>query len=285
MSSFFYLTLSILFSSVVALTMKAANAGKVPFWPLLGINYLVCTICLLAWGGAQTLESNTPLTWGLSVFIGTMFVFCLWLFNKAISAQGLALSTTLMRLSAVIPTLGSLFFFSEATTFCQLIGIGLAFLSLPLAGREPIQFNMAGKKAFRGIMWGLFLFVAYGITDFMFKVQAEFVPSVDPKAFMSGIFATALILTLPCLKNGRPPLISGLLWGVILGFSNLLATYFWIRTLQNIPGSVAYPTLGIGIILTTTLVSQMLWKEKLRPANYLFLILACVAVVFINSGG
>ena len=126
MSSFFYLTLSILFSSGVALTMKAANAGKVPFWPLLGINYLVCTICLLAWGGAQTLEQNTPLTWGLSVFIGTMFVFCLWLFNKAISAQGLALSTTLMRLSAVIPTLGSLFFFFEATNKQQRENLGPA---------------------------------------------------------------------------------------------------------------------------------------------------------------
>jgi len=181
--------------------------------------------------------------------------------------------------------IGIFILFSEPTTLFQLMGIVLAFLILPLAGREPIQFDLSGKKALSGIKWGLFLFVAYGITDFMFKIQAEFIPSTEPKAFMTGIFATALVLSLPYLKKDVPSLMPCLFWGVILGLSNMLATYFWIRTLQSIPGTVAYPTLGIGVILMTTLATQMLWKEKLRLANYSFLILACIAVLLINIGG
>ncbi len=35
----------------------------------------------------------------------------------------------------------------------------------------------------------------------------------------------------------------------------MLATYFWIHTLSHLPGSIAYPTLGLGVIVVTTLVS------------------------------
>lgn len=163
------------------------------------------------------------------------------------------------------------------------MGICLAFFSLPFAGKEPIRFDRAGKKALKGALWGLSLFLVYGVTDFMFKVQAEFVPSVDPKAFMTSIFGTALVLTLPRLKHHRSPLRPCLLWGVALGVNNLLATYFWIMTLDQMPGTIAYPILGVGIILMTTLISLALWKETLRPANWACLVMACFAVFLINT--
>jgi len=62
-----------------------------------------------------------------------------------------------------------------------------------------------------------------------------------------------------------------------------LTTYFWFRALAHIPGSIAFPTLGLGVIAITTLAGLMIWHEKLRPANYLFLGLACLAVLLINS--
>ncbi len=50
------------------------------------------------------------------------------------------------------------------------------------------------------------------------------------------------------------------------------------------PGSVAFPTLGLGVIVVTTLASLLIWRERLRPENYTFLILASVAVFLINLG-
>ena len=73
-----------------------------------------------------------------------------------------------------------------------------------------------------------------------------------------------------------------LIWGFVLGATNVLATYFWIRTLAQIPGSVAYPTLGLGVIAVTTVASLVIWSERLRPANYTFLALACLSVFLIN---
>jgi multidrug transporter EmrE-like cation transporter len=279
-----YLALAILFSSGVALSMKGGNRPSVNLWQFLAVNYVVCTAGLIAWGAWKTLDDNSLFMWLLGMFTGIMYVLCLWLFNKAIQAQGLALSTTLMRLSAAIPTLGSLIFFSETTGLFQALGILLAFLCLPLASREPLRFRHPEKTAFQGILWGLLLFAAYGVTDFVFKIQAELAPQADPKAFMATIFGTALILTLPRLKGLKHPGNACLFWGTALGTTNVLATWFWIRALSHLPGAIAYPTLGLGVIAVTTLISLFFWKETLRPANFLFLAMACVAVFLINAG-
>ena len=133
------------------------------------------------------------------------------------------------------------------------------------------------------MMWGILLFGAYGLTDFSFKVLAEMDPLADPKAFMVPIFGTALLITLPSLfKQGRPEK-GSLLWGTILGVTNVLTTFFWFNALALIPGSIAFPTLGLGVITITTLAGLMIWREKLRPANYAFLALACISVLFVNS--
>ena len=262
--------------------MKVANAKNLKLGQFLAVNYLVCSLGLLGWGAWRTLGFNSPFIWSLGIFVGIMYVLCLWLFNRAIASGGLALSTTLMRLSAVIPTLGSLILFAKQTNLYQILGIVLAFVCLPLASKEPVRFNQAGKEALKGMIWGLLLFAAYGMTDFAFKVQAELEPLADPNAFMATIFGTALLFTFPQLFKGIKPTKDCLFLGFVLGLTNVLATYFWIRTLTHIPGSVAFPTLGLGVIAFTTLASLLVWRERLRPANFTFLVLASVAVFLIN---
>lgn len=283
MNAVFFLILSIISSSGVALSMKVADHLDIKPGPLIAVNYLVCTVTVLAWGGWESVSSNSMLVWVLSVFIGVMYVLSLWLFNRAIAAEGLALSTTLMRLSAAIPTLGSLLLFAEQATLYQIIGIVVAFVSLPLASKEPLRFGLGGQQEYKSFIWGFLLFAVYGITDFSFKIQAELEPLADPKGFMTGIFVVALLLTLPRLarKGLTRPCLT---WGFVLGTANMLATYFWIRTLADLPGSVAYPTLGLGVIIVTTVVSLTFWKEKLRPANYFFLALSSLAILLINIG-
>jgi drug/metabolite transporter (DMT)-like permease len=282
MNGILLLILAIFFSSGVAITMKVANAKGLDLGQFLAVNYLVCTLSILSWGAWRTLSMNSIFIWSLGIFVGMMYVLCLWLFNRSIAVGGLALSTTLMRLSAVLPTLGSLLLFSEQANLYQILGIVLAFICLPLASKEPLQFDQAGKEALRGMIWGLLLFAAYGLTDFAFKIQAELESSADPKALMVTIFGTALLLTLPQFFKRTRPSRHCFLWGFVLGATNVLATYFWIRTLTHIPGSVAYPTLGLGVITVTTVLSLAIWREKLRSTNYAFLALACLAVILIN---
>ena len=279
-----FLLLAIIFSSGVAITMKVANASKLRLGQFLAVNYIVCLLALLTWSLWHKPVSNSIFVWSLGIFIGTMYVLSLWLFNRSISLTGLALSTTLMRLSSALPTLGSLILFAEHTNQYQVLGLILAFACLPLASKEPMRFGRTGKEAWKGMLWGMLLFAVYGLTDFMFKIQAELEPLNDPSSFMATIFGTALLLTFPQLFKETRPSKQCVSWGVVLGTTNVLTTYFWIRTLAHLPGSVAYPMLGLGVITLTTLASLLIWQEKLRPANYAFLALASVSVFLINLG-
>ncbi|MFC1875659.1 EamA family transporter [Thermodesulfobacteriota bacterium] len=284
MSGILFLVLSVIFSSGVAISMKVANARKLRLGQFLAVNYIVCLLALLVWSAWQTPGRNSVFIWFLGIFIGVMYVISLWLFNRSISATGLALSTTLMRLSSALPTLGSLILFAEHTNLYQVLGLILAFACLPLASKEPIRFGQTGKEVWKGMLWGLLLFAVYGMTDFTFKIQAELEPLTNPGGFMATIFGTALLLTFPQLFKGTRPSKQCLFWGVVLGTMNVLTTYFWIRTLAHLPGSVAYPSLGLGVIAITTLASLLIWREKLRPANFAFLFLASVSVILINLG-
>jgi drug/metabolite transporter (DMT)-like permease len=284
MNGIAFLTLAVIFSSGVAMTMKVANANGLNLGQFLAINYIVCLLTLLSWSIWQKPDSNSLVVWFLGIFIGVMYVLSLWLFNRSISATGLALSTTLMRLSSALPTLGSLILFAEQTSSYQVLGLILAFTCLPLASKEPMRFGRAGKETWKGMLWGILLFAIYGLTDFTFKIQSELEPLANPGGFMATIFGTALLLTFPQLFKGARPERQCIFWGAVLGTTNVLATFFWIRTLTHLPGSVAYPMLGLGVITLTTLASLLIWHEKLRPANYAFLALASVSVFLINLG-
>ena len=137
-------------SSGVAITMKVASAKNLKLGQFLAVNYLVCSLVILGWGAWRTLGFNSPFIWSLGIFVGIIFLLCLWLFDRAIASGGLALSATLMRLSAGIPTLGSLILFAEQTKLNQVLGIVLAFVCLPRASKEPLRFDQADKEALIG---------------------------------------------------------------------------------------------------------------------------------------
>jgi fatty-acid desaturase len=66
-------------------------------------------------------------------------------------------------------------------------------------------------------------------------------PLANPHATMATNFGTALLFTFPQLLTGIQPAKDCLVWGFVLGVTNILATYFWINTLTHMPGSVAFP--------------------------------------------
>ena len=68
------------------MTMKVANVKNLKLGQLLAVNYLVCSLGLLAWGAWRTIGHNSAFIWSLGIFVGVMYVLCLWLFNRAIAS-------------------------------------------------------------------------------------------------------------------------------------------------------------------------------------------------------
>ncbi|MBN1448358.1 MAG: hypothetical protein JXA28_10545 [Bacteroidetes bacterium] len=277
-----FLFLSVLCSVGIAVTFTFADRRGHPTFALFVVNYIVATaVALLASGGTLGIVRD-PAPFALGIVMGALFVWCFFLFMTTVNKLGMVIPVSLMRLSAVLPTAGSILVFAEVPLLRQVAGIVVAFAALPLASREPITARTLRPLLHGGLGWGLVLFFSYGATDFLFKVQKEAFPHVLPYELLTVIFLTATLITGTAAWLRRERITPAvLLAGLLLGVLNLFSTYFFILALGDLPGIVVYPANGIGIILLSTLVGVLLWKEKLTLRNGIYIALAAVALLLI----
>ncbi len=278
-----YLALAVLCSVGIATIIKYAGIKGYPSFVLFATNYLVATFgALIGSGGKVAPFGDAPLLL-LTVFLGGLFIWCFWILMMSVKKLGMVLPVTLMRISAVIPTLASILLFGEAPMLMQIIGISLAFIALPLAARGPVTKGDIQTLFGSGFGWGLVLFFSYGLTDFLFKLQKEHFPVGNLYEVLVVIFGTAFVIgsTAVIVRKERisaPVVISG----AVLGVLNMFAAYFFMSAIGVLPGVVVFPVNGIGVILLSTLVGVLVWKEKLAPRNYIALSLAVAALLFLS---
>lgn len=277
-----FLLLSILCSVSIAHLLKYVEGKSIAKFALFATNYLVGT--LVACGGSyrelQRLRVG-PFIW-LGMIVGALFVCSYVLMTLSFRQLGVTIPVSLMRLSAVLPTFGSIIFFSELPQPLQVIGIILAFLSLPLTREERLVFTNPRQIFHNGFGWGIMLFFTFGAANFIFKVQRELFHSPNPYYFLAIIFFTAFLVSTTVAivqKVTFTPAAIG--YGVLLGGLNVFASYSLMSALNVLPGIVVYPINGVGTIVLSALTSMLLWKERLTRSNYAFIALASIALLLI----
>ncbi len=277
-----FLLLSITCSIIIAHLFKYAEEQAIPMFGLFAVNYLVGSFVAF-WGCSPGFRQqlSSPLLI-LGALVGVLFVCSYVLMVLSMKKLGVTIPVSLMRLSAVLPTFGSMVFFAEIPEPLQVLGITLAFLSLPLASQDKLLLKSIPEIFHNGFGWGLMLFVVFGITNFAFKMQRELISLSNPYHFLVIIFPAAFLVSGIMVLRQKivfTKIIVGL--GIILGIINLFSSYFFMEALQSFSGIVVYPINGIGIILGSALTSIFLWKERLTGTNYIFIALASVALLMI----
>lgn len=277
-----FLFLSVLCSVGIAVTFKFADHRGHPTFALFVVNYVIATATALVGSGGSLAILHDPVPLLLGILLGGLFVWSFFLFMHTVKKMGMVIPVSLMRLSAVLPTVGSILLFAEIPALRQIAGIVVAFAALPLASKERITRRTLRPLLHGGLGWGLVLFFSYGATDFLFKVQKELLPATAPYELLTVIFFTAMLITAAAAWLRRERITPAvLLAGILLGVLNMLSTYFFILALRELPGIVVYPALGIGIILLSTLVGVLMWKESLSLRNGIYIALAAVALLLI----
>jgi drug/metabolite transporter (DMT)-like permease len=278
----FYLLLSILCSVAIAHIFKWVEQKSFPIFPIFAINYAMAT--LVAWINGHPVYSSLTLGAGLlGIAVGILFISSFVVFMIAVTKLGVTIPVSLMRLSAVLPTLGSILIFQEQPDWQQITGLFLAFSILPLSQRQAITRHTLQTMIHEGLGWSLFLFIIFGVTDFSLKIQVEVFPIANASAFLTVVFATCFIIAaVMCLLQRQTIRIKYLGTGALLGIFNLLSTLFFLKALRVLPGMLVYPFNGIGIILLSALTSMMIWKERLVIRQWIFILLASVALILIR---
>lgn len=280
-----FLFLTILCSTSIALILKYSDTRKGKPIVLLAGNYLTASLIaliLLAFSDSSKFTVETLLFGNV---LGLLFVLSFFAFAKAISYAGTGLATTSSRLSVIIPILLSIIIYDEVPNKFHIIGFSFTLVTF-------VFFYLSVKgnhKEGTGVLKYLFLiavFVGIGVNDFSMKVFRSWRPEQEQPFFVLFIFSSAFIYSSIYIIIKRIKVIQHTaFWGLTLGIPNVFSTIFLLGALAFLPAILVYPAINVGIIIFTTLLAFLIWKEKLNRWGMLAFASGLIAILFLSLGG
>jgi len=271
--------LTILLSVSVAAILKITELKHINRMVMIGTNYIVATAILaiiLVLKQNVSFSRNTLL---LGLAGGITFPLGFYLITRAIGEMGISISVSIMRLSVVIPTFGSIFIWHEIPNVYQDFGIALTLIAIGLLS------NFSFVQDRRSAHWFLALavFCVLGFNDFLMKIFDVLQPLSEKNPFMFVLFGFSGMVSWAFILNQKMPIyVKEIGWGSLLGIPNLLTTFFFILALNQLPGVEVFPMVNIGIISLSLLLGTFVWHEKLTHREWAGFVLAIIAVTLLN---
>lgn len=288
-----YLLASIVLSSYLTLFFKLLDRLKLNSFQVIVVNYFTCVVTGAFVNGSFPDYSNTSnepwFPW--AVIMGLTFIS---IFNViAFTARniGVAVASVANKLSLVIPFLFSLSLYNEKASSLQYSGIIVAliaviFTCLPDKKRETTR---SPEMKFLRIVFPVILFVGSGLLDTMIKyVEHNFLTGENNNDYLVTAFlsagVTGLIVWIYLVMRGKLQFDKrAILAGIILGIPNYFSIFSLIEALKlyaNKSG-VIIPVNNMGIVLFSTIVAWIVFKEKLSLLNWAGIALSLLAIAMI----
>lgn len=303
-----YLIGSIVLSSFLTLAFKLCGRLKIDIFPTIVFNYITCVITGSIVNGAFPVNSKVvSMPWFYwAILMGAMFISLFNLIGITTQRNGVAVASVSNKLSLIIPVLLSVYLYNESVYGWKLAGVLLAlvavvFTCLPAKYSKTSSQNAEQKsspKTGRKISGNLqgflpvILFVGSGLLDALINhVQKHFVTDANSNAYLISGFLFAAIIGLTVLffqyatrqrEFDRKHVIAG----VLIGIPNYFSIWCLLIFLKKSPweSSASIPMNNMGIVLFSTLIAALFFKEKLSAINWLGVVLSIVSIYMIAFG-
>tara|TARA_B110000879_G_scaffold25652_1_gene34612 strand:+ start:1398 stop:2270 length:873 start_codon:yes stop_codon:yes gene_type:complete len=235
------------------------------------------------------LKSNVNLNLLIcSLIVGVLFVITFNLYAFTAQKIGITLSTIANKMSMIIPILIGLILFKEEVTLIKVIGIFLAIGAIIFSSKE----DKKSKKLSQVNMLILsLLFIGQGLADGILNWAQKNILNSDNMnlfftlTFLSAGLAGGLYIFYKIKTSNFKMNKKSILWGIILGIPNYLTLLYFIKSLKNdlFSSYQVFPIVNIGVIVLCTILSVILFKEKVSFYKWIgvgFGILAISLILF-----
>lgn len=292
-----YLLFSILFSVTLLVNFRLFPSYNINTTQAISLNYVICFITgyfLLPENQAFTLDLSQNWTW-YCLALGFGFIITFMLSGITTQRVGMTATSLANNVSLVIPVLASLFLFSGDIVFDTInyLGLFLALVALVLVSIKKEAAVSTDLKAV-GINGGLLLlavFLMYGVTNTAINfLNLKFIPnpeqtiSVTLVMVLGAVIAGQILFFYTLFKQKQRFELKTLIASVTLGVPNFLSFYLLILALTAYgnSGAFVYPIYNIGVILLSSVVGIIFFKERLSRLNYAGLGVAVLAITLIS---
>ncbi|WP_062060533.1 EamA family transporter [Aquimarina longa] len=283
-----YLILSVLASSLIFVIFKVFPKYNIDTLQAIIINYVVASISgIIAYSEPIDITYISKKDW----FYGTMILGIIFIsvFNlMAITTQknGLSVAAVATKMSLVIPIIFGIIAYQESTGILKIIGVLIALIAVYLAAIKTTE-NSSMLKG--NLIFPILVFIGSGVIDTSIKfLETHYVTKNDIPIFSATIFGfaaftgTAILIYKASIGNLKISL-KNIIAGIILGVPNYFSIYFLIKALRhdNMDSSAVFTINNVAILLVSTTLGILFFKEKLTLKNWTGIILAIVSIILV----
>lgn len=285
-----FLILSICASTLIFVIFKVVGKQNINTLQTIVFNYFTAFACgILSYDAPIVVTDVIQSKWFFgAIFLGFLFVT---IFNvMALTAQrlGLSVASVASKMSVVIPIIFGLFAYNENLGLQKALGILLALVAVYLAS---LKAKSNEKFSIKSLWLPLLLFLGSGTIDTTIKyVETTFVPENGIPIFSASIFLIAGLIGIGMLSAKAiqkqftfDP--KSLISGFILGIVNYYSIYTLLKALNadNFESSTIFTVNNVSIVMLSTLLGLLFFKERLLLKNWIGIGVAVIAILLVTS--
>jgi drug/metabolite transporter (DMT)-like permease len=291
-----FLLLCMLSSTGIFIVFKFIDHLHIPSFPVIVINYLVATLLgLMISTGHPGIRETGRMEWlPAGMLIGILFIALFFLVASSSGRAGISITTVAGKMSVIFPiTFSLLIDHSDRFTFLKALAILFTLTGVAMTVYRPFS-RLTDRSA---VYIPLLLFVGMGVVDSLVKyAQYRFVGDGETALFSTVLFLNAFLAGFIILMS-HPRKLEAFrspgvwVWGVLLGVVNFGSVFFLIRTLNyrsaagiGMDSSVIFGVNNIGIVILSVLAGLWIFREHLRPLNWLGIFVSLLALIFFALG-
>lgn len=284
-----YLLLSIFISILFGISFKLLADFKINSFQAIIVNYVIAGTL----GFATTSSGITPLNvfsqpwiW-FGIGLGLVFICSLFFIAETTARSGISVAQVANRMSVVIPITIAILFYKDSLTVYKIIGIIIALAAVYLVSYKESSASPLQK------MWWLFplmIFVFSGIIDSSINyTQRNLLNDNNFDAFLSTIFTFAFIfgafvLLYQLIVQKQKFQAKAIPAGAVIGLINYGSMFFIFKALNSnvLESSALFPVNNLSILTISTIVSVLVFKEKLSKMNWIGILLSILAIFILG---
>lgn len=297
-----YLILAMLCSSAIALVFKYSESNGMNRYVVTTVNYIVAASISLVIavsmdvsiklyglndffielsrldGGILSLKGSFYWAIIVGVFGGIFFFLSFIYYQISVRECGATLAGSVGKLGIFVPIVLSLILWKEKLLFMQAVGMLLACVSIIIATiKGEDKENSQVKHQL------LLLFLFGGLAEFSNKIYQR-IGMVEIKSyFLFVIFTTAFLISIvfTYMKDRRISK-KDIAVGICVGVPNMFSSFFLISALSSIKASIAFPVYSAGTIVIISILSVIIFNERLEKKDMIAIILTMASLILVN---
>jgi drug/metabolite transporter (DMT)-like permease len=285
-----FLALSIIASTLIFVIFRLFASYNINTLQAIVVNYFVACSCgVIGYQNSIELSAIPQYNWFYyTLALGALFIIVFNLMAITTQHNGLSVVSVATKMALVIPIAFGLWYYKEPLGTSKAAGIVLALIAVYLVAVKKDSSIILQKK---NLVFPVLVFLGSGLIDTSLNfLQNDFITdkSLIP-LFSSTIFLTAgvigiMVLVAQKIKGVLVLEFKNIIAGIVLGIPNYFSIYFLVKALRSnlFDSSGIFTINNVGIVIISTLLGIVFFKEQLSVKNWIGITLAVISIALVS---